>query len=470
MTKVILEPVEQNLDELLSSHLFENIPEHCVVLDQRYYIVKMNSKAEQFFLFPSEYLMSKSLWEISPQYINTNLFQAMYKVKNDGKKINFEFCGTTTNRWFGATLCMMGQYIVLFFKDITHIKHTQNELLRAEERFSAVFRNSHALMSIISLENNQHISVNDSYANFFGYIPNEIIGKTKEELFLTDDRQSAVKQIQQTKSNTLSGVISVKTRSNGYKSIIASSEPININGKPCRLEIGIDITDSLRYQKELIKLEHLNILGKMSASIAHEIRNPLQTVKGFLQFLQLKEGVLPYQDHFILMIDELNRANQIITEFLSLSRTKPTNLELHDINDIIKSVLPLIEAQALEEDKIIEAELKSDTKTMLDKDEIKQVILNFIKNGLDATPAKGSVKLITENNHMSVKLIVCDRGHGIPLELQDNIGLPFFTTKKDGTGLGLSMSLSILERHKAKMSFDSNENGTTFSIDFPIVK
>lgn len=91
----------------------------------------------------------------------------------------------------------------------------------------------------------------------------------------------------------------------------------------------------------------------MSASIAHEIRNPLQTIKGFLQFLQSKEGVLPYQNHFTLMIDELNRANQIITEFLSLSRTKPTNLELHDINDIINSVLPLIEAQALEDDKIM---------------------------------------------------------------------------------------------------------------------
>jgi PAS domain-containing protein len=68
LTKVNLESsVEENLDELLSSYLFENIPDHCVVLDERYYIVKMNSKAEQFFLFPSEYLMSKSLWEISPQ-------------------------------------------------------------------------------------------------------------------------------------------------------------------------------------------------------------------------------------------------------------------------------------------------------------------------------------------------------------------------------------------------------------------
>ena len=468
MTIVNSESVEQNLDELLSFHLFDSIPDACVVLDERFYIVRMNSKAEQVFLFPKEYMMSKPFWEISPQYINTTLFHAMYKVKRDRKEINFEFCGSTSNRWFGATLCMMGNYIVVFLKDITHVKHTENELLRAEERFSAVFRNSHALMSIISLDNNQHISVNDSYANFFGYTPNEIIGKTKEEVFLTVDSQSAGKQIQQNDNCKLSGQISVKTRSNEYKSIIVSSESINVNGKPCRLEIGIDITDNLKYQKELIKLEHLNILGQMSASIAHEIRNPLQTIKGFLQYLQSKEGVQPYQNHFKLMIDELNRANQIITEFLSLSRTKPMNFELHDINDIIKSVLPLIEAHALEEEKIIEVELKNVAKIRIDKDEIKQVILNLVKNGLEATPTKGSVRLITESDDMSVKLIVGDRGHGIPLELQENIGLPFFTTKKDGTGLGLSMSLSILERHKAKMSFVSNENGTTFCINFPI--
>lgn len=204
-------------------------------------------------------------------------------------------------------------------------------------------------------------------------------------------------------------------------------------------------------------------------SIAHEIRNPLQTVKGFLQFLLFKEAILPYQSHFTLMIDELNRANQIITEFLSFSRTKPTNLELHNINDIIKSVLPLLEAQALEEDKSIEVETNLVPKTMLDEAEIKQVLLNLIKNGLEASPPQGNVKIITESNLTSVKLIIGDNGQGIPPELQENIGMPFFTTKTNGTGLGLSLSLSILERHNAKLSFVSNEDGTTFSIDFPII-
>lgn len=106
---------------------------------------------------------------------------------------------------------------------------------------------------------------------------------------------------------------------------------------------------------------------------------------------------------------------------------------------------------------------------MLDEDEIKQVILNLVKNGLEATQANGTVKIITDNDDLSVRLIICDQGHGIPLGLQDNIGLPFFTTKKDGTGLGLSMSLSILERHTATMNFVSNEKGTTFFIHFPIV-
>ncbi|AFQ44733.1 ATP-binding protein [Desulfosporosinus meridiei] len=459
------------LDELLSSHFFNCIPEACVMLDPWFYIVKMNSQAEEFFLLPQEYLMSKPFWEIAPQYINTNIFHAMYKIKNDRQNTSLEFCGSITNRWFEANLCMIDKYIVVFFKNITHHKHTQNELLRAQERLSAVFHNSHALMAIVNQDNNQFVSVNDSFADFFGYSANEIIGKTKEDIFETLNNQFFPPQIPEDyDNNSFSKLISVKSKSSdSSKHIIITSELININEKPCRLEIGIDITDNLRCQKELRRLEHLNLLGQMSASIAHEIRNPLQTVKGFLQLLQFKEGISPYQTHFNLMIDELNRANQIITELLCLSRTKPTNLKMHTINDIINSVLPLIEAQALAEDKIIMVEQMPVSPTLLDEDEIKQVLLNIVKNALEATKSKGCVKIISESNQTSVKLIICDNGQGIPPELQDNIGMPFFTTKQNGTGLGLPMSLSILERHNAKLDFISDKNGTSFIIIFPIV-
>lgn len=228
--------------------------------------------------------------------------------------------------------------------------------------------------------------------------------------------------------------------------------------------------DNLRYQQELRKLEQLNLLGQMTASIAQEIRDPLQTVKGFLQLLQFKEGILPYQSHFSLMIDELNRANQIITKFLSLSRTKPTNLKLHNINDLINNVLPFIEAQAIDQDKLIYVEQNVVADIMLDEDEIKQVILNLVRNALEASPCKESIKIISQSNQTSVSLIVCDNGTGIPPEQQDNIGIPFFTTKKNGTGLGISISLSILERHQAKLDFMSDEKGTTFRVSFPIYK
>lgn len=142
---------EQNLDELLSSHLFDCIPEACIILDQRFNIVKMNFKAEQFFIFPKEYMMSVPFFEIAPQYINTDLFHAMYKIIDYRKEISVQFRGSITNRWFEATLCMISGYIALFFRNITHYKHIENELLRAEERFSAVFRNSHALMAILNV-------------------------------------------------------------------------------------------------------------------------------------------------------------------------------------------------------------------------------------------------------------------------------------------------------------------------------
>ena len=113
MTIVNFESVENNLDELLSSHLFNSIPDACFVLDERFYIVKMNAKAEQYFLFPKEYMMSKCFWEISPQYVDTTLYHVVNQVKNDRKEVNFEFYGATDHESINLIVRDQGQGIAL---------------------------------------------------------------------------------------------------------------------------------------------------------------------------------------------------------------------------------------------------------------------------------------------------------------------------------------------------------------------
>ncbi|KJS86226.1 MAG: hypothetical protein JM58_07305 [Peptococcaceae bacterium BICA1-8] len=348
-------------------------------------------------------------------------------------------------------------------------KHTQTELVKAEERFSAAFKKSPALMSIVSLDTGRYIAVNDAFTKYTGYSINDVIGKTKEELDLVCSSSPDECQSKFLKNIPLKEVtMAYKTKSKEYREAILSSEIIEINGRPCLLGVAIDVTDSITYRKEIVNMERLKLVGQMAAGIAHEIRNPLQTVRGFLQLLSFKEEITPYFPQFALMINELDRANQIITDYLALSRDKATEFTLGNLNEIIRKILPLMQIQAVNEDKSITVEHNNIPQVWLNENEIIQVVLNLAKNALEATETKGMITITTEADNDCLVLSISDQGQGIPTELQGQIGMPFFSTKLNGTGLGLPMCYSIAERHNAKLDFVSNENGTTFYLRFPL--
>lgn len=457
-----------DLDNLLAANLLEVIPDACFIFDKNFYIVKMNCKAENIFLFPKDYMMSKPFWDIAPQYVKSEMYNFMFKMQKEKGEGYLEIKGSITGRWFAINARALGNYTITFFKDITANKHAQLELLRSEERFTAAFNKSPAIMSILSFDDGEYLSVNNSFLEHTGLSRNEIRGKRKEDIFRFQNSENTEEQREFFSNNPVQGVyITYNANNQDTRTVLISSEKININGKECLLEVGIDITERTKYQNEIIKLERLNLLGQMSASIAHEIRNPLQTVRGFLQVVESKKEMVPYLKFFDLMIKELDRANRIITEFLSLSRTKPTNLRLCNINEIVNKVLPLIKIQAIKEAKSVDSELNNVPDVWLDEDEIKQVLLNLIKNSLEAIKTYESVKISTIQDGDTVLLTVEDKGHGIPKEHQNKVGVPFFTTKSNGTGLGLTMSYNIMERHNASIEFQSDSKGTTFYLRFP---
>ena len=467
-----MKPVDswaKTVENISPDSLMEIFPDAYILFNDDGYIVKMNSQAESIFLYPKEYLMSKPFWEIAPQYINTSFYNALHKVKEDKKKVYIEFTGATSGRYFGVTIDRINDYYIIFFRDISAAKHTQTELVKAEERFSAAFKKSPALMSIVSLDTGRYIAVNDAFTKYTGYSINDVIGKTKEELDLVCSSSPDECQSKFLKNIPLKEVtMAYKTKSKEYREAILSSEIIEINGRPCLLGVAIDVTDSITYRKEIVNMERLKLVGQMAAGIAHEIRNPLQTVRGFLQLLSFKEEITPYFPQFALMINELDRANQIITDYLALSRDKATEFTLGNLNEIIRKILPLMQIQAVNEDKSITVEHNNIPQVWLNENEIIQVVLNLAKNALEATETKGMITITTEADNDCLVLSISDQGQGIPTELQGQIGMPFFSTKLNGTGLGLPMCYSIAERHNAKLDFVSNENGTTFYLRFPL--
>ncbi|OPX86945.1 MAG: Sporulation kinase A [Pelotomaculum sp. PtaB.Bin104] len=230
-----------------------------------------------------------------------------------------------------------------------------------------------------------------------------------------------------------------------------------------------DITEGKHLKEEMAHLDRLDLIGQMAAGIGHEIRNPMTTVRGFLQLMSKKEEFVKHKDYFALMIEELDRANFIITEFLSLARKNAADLAKKNINTIIEAIYPLIQANAMENEKYSETFLNEVPDLMLDEKEIRQLILNLARNGLEAMSRGGKLTIKTVADRGEVVLAVQDQGKGIAPEILDQIGTPFFTTKDYGTGLGLSVCHSIATRHNAKIDIDTGPAGSTFSVRFKYI-
>lgn len=229
-----------------------------------------------------------------------------------------------------------------------------------------------------------------------------------------------------------------------------------------------DITESKRQQQELGRLERLNLIGQLAAGISHEIRNPLTTVKGFLQFFGTKSQYGNDQEYMELMISEIDRANTIITDFLSLAKANSDNMKTQNLNEIINKVLPMLQADAYNNNKEVIVDLNILPDILINENEIKQLILNLVRNGLEATDEHGQVRISTYLNEDKVVLAIKDQGQGIPQEVQEKIGTPFFTTKDSGTGLGLAISMGIAQRHGAMFEFKTGPQGTVFYTMFSI--
>ncbi|HZW81976.1 MAG TPA: PAS domain S-box protein [Candidatus Deferrimicrobium sp.] len=229
--------------------------------------------------------------------------------------------------------------------------------------------------------------------------------------------------------------------------------------------IVIELTEKKRLEEEIARLDRLNLVGEMDACICHEVRNPMTTVKGFLQLTRNKQDH-KIKEFFDLMIMEMDRANSILSEFLSISRTKVTIFEQGNLNDIINSILPLVQADAINNEKLVTAELSNIPDLQLNVTEIRQLVLNLVRNGFEAMSTGGKLNITTFTTEKEVVLAVTDEGVGIEPHVLEKLGTPFFTTKLDGTGLGLAVCEGIISRHNARLKVETSDKGSTFYVYF----
>ncbi|WP_166786822.1 ATP-binding protein [Jeotgalibacillus salarius] len=232
-----------------------------------------------------------------------------------------------------------------------------------------------------------------------------------------------------------------------------------------------DISEVVEYMRRVDHQDTLKVVGQLAAGIAHEIRNPMTSLKGFIQLLEpnLKDHQKMY---FEVINSELKRIETIMTEFLMLAKPKNTVFEKINLTRVLADTVDMMKPQAILHDVDIKFNARqSEHLTFGDANRLKQVFINLIKNALEAMPDKGEIFVSVETSGNQHLISVKDNGCGIPEEKLNKLNEPFFTTKVNGTGLGLPVSLKIIEEHQGTVNVISRlYEGTEFKIGLPLME
>ncbi|OUM94159.1 MAG: hypothetical protein A9Z00_00595 [Thermobacillus sp. ZCTH02-B1] len=229
--------------------------------------------------------------------------------------------------------------------------------------------------------------------------------------------------------------------------------------------------DAMYGAENLIQSEKLAAAGQLAAGIAHEIRNPLTSLKGFLQLLKSGSSSAAKREAYLtIMLEELGRIEQILGELLVLSRPRAAQFARTGIAQMIRHVVLLLQPQAVMRGVEIRVlPIPDEAHIYCDENQIKQVLINIVKNGIEAMEHGGVLTIEAVVNRDTAEIRVTDQGTGIPPDKLDRLGSPFFTTKENGTGLGLTVCYRIVRNHGGRIEVDSRPGeGTTFAIYLPV--
>jgi PAS domain S-box-containing protein len=235
--------------------------------------------------------------------------------------------------------------------------------------------------------------------------------------------------------------------------------------------IGRDITERKKAEEALRKAETLSVAGQLAAGVAHEIRNPLTALKGFVQLYRTSAG--EHQEYFDIMLSEVDRIESIISEFLILAKPQSVTYKKTDLVQLLHNTTALFETQAILNNVQIYTRYDDNIPLIqCVENQLKQVFINLLKNATEAMPQGGVVNIhVCMSDASHVKVSFSDKGCGIPEDLIPKLGQPFYTTKEKGTGLGLMVSYKIIEDHQGSINVYSKVNkGTRFEVTLPVIK
>ena len=374
------------------------------------------------------------------------------------------------------------KYLMSVVRDITQRKekelrqkHLEQAIIESKKRLMAVFDGIMSPLTITDLDHNI-IMVNKATASLFGENIPRLLGRKCYEAFRKESEPCPNCPVSETiRSSKPSHRLSTNPIVN--KTLEEYTYPIfDASGNlSLIINYGIDVTDKIKMERQLVQADKMASLGTLAAGIAHEIRNPMATINLNTQILlrDLDVG----EEHQVYMLDiqkEVKKIERIISEILEFSKPRPAHLVETNINEVVLSVHELTRVQLRQDNLKVHFNLADHLPAVLiDPAQISQVVINLVINAMQAMPNGGDLTVTTQTDSKTsrVELLVGDTGLGIPNENLPKIFDPFFTNKPEGTGLGLAIARQILEKNQAAIRVSSKEgHGTVFRILFKTVE
>ncbi|MCM3090288.1 MULTISPECIES: PAS domain-containing sensor histidine kinase [unclassified Cytobacillus] len=372
---------------------------------------------------------------------------------------------------FTVKLNSVEGYHMTIFRNVSERHAMEKSLRESEQKFRMIFEG--ALEGIL-LWNDQFqiVDINQSGQRMLQMKKDDLIGASLHSILndcnITDDELK--EQLRNIHTDGQSdGNLSITLKS-GRKKFFEFSNKHNIFSN-ISMSTFKDITEKLEMEEQLRKSDTLNVIGELAAGIAHEIRNPMTALKGFIQLLEssVKEDHTMY---FNVITTELSRIDSIINEFLILAKPQAVKFIEKDISQIMKETVDLLSAQAVLHNVQFRTYYEQNLpKVFCETNQMKKVFINIIKNAIEVMPKGGYITVsVQKGPGHKVHITIRDEGTGIPAHKIKKLGEPFYTTKERGTGLGLMVTYKIIEEHKGTIEVESKlGKGTVFHIYLPLL-
>lgn len=477
--KALLESVKETRDITFALDQSSII----AITDQKGKITSVNDKFCEISKYSREELLGEDHRILNSGYHSKEFFKNLWRTIGQGNVWKGEICNRAkdgTEYWVDTTIVPFlsengkpYQYVAIR-TDISDRKSAE-EHLKESMKDNTDIRFALDQSTIVAFTDARGIitSVNDKFCEISKYSREEIIGKDHSILNSGHHSKLFFKDLWKTigEGRVWKGEIRNKAKDGTYYWVDTTIVPfLNENGKPYQyVAIRNDITERKKTEEVLHRQDKLAAVGQLAAGVAHEIRNPLTSMKGYAEFLTLDEKDPERLEFMNIILDEIERVNTIVEDFMVLAKPKMVELEEKNVVPVIKNVVSLLEFEARKKHVKLSFDCPHEIiQIECDENRLKQVFLNFIKNGIEAMPNGGELHVKTMIHDNNVQISIQDTGVGIPKEKLQQLGEPFYTTKKNGNGLGLMVSFKIIENHNGKVFVESEPNkGTTFNILLP---